>query len=83
MLTALPPSGALHADHMPGHSGSIYGPRNGSGSTIYGTPPNAASNPWNQPRKPDLEHKWDRAPGTSPWTQPRKPDLEPWGKPKY
>ena len=76
------PATAL-ADHYPGHSGSIYGPRNGTGTHYYPSQPNSGSDPWNQPRKPDVQHQWDRPPGTNPWNQPRQPDLNPWGKPKY
>ncbi|MFO0987021.1 MAG: hypothetical protein U1F37_06595 [Alphaproteobacteria bacterium] len=71
------------ADHYPGHSGSIYGPRSGTGTNYYDRQPNSGSDPWNQPRRPTLEHQWEQPRGTNPWDQPRKPDLTPWGKPKY
>ena len=71
------------ADHYYGHSGSIYGPRNGTGSNYYSTQPNSGSDPWNQPRRPSVQHQWDQPRGTNTWEQPRKPDLSPWGKPKY
>lgn len=74
---------AAFADHYPGHSGSIYGPRNGTGTNFYPSQPNSGSNPWNQPREPRLQPQWQQAPGTNPWDQPRKPELNPWGKPKY
>lgn len=76
--------GAATADHYPGHSGSVYGPRSGSGSNYYPTQPDSGSDPWNQPRRPSLDHRWEQPrSGTTPWDQPRKPDLYPWGKPKY
>ena len=71
------------ADHYPGHNGSIYGPRNGTGSNYYPSQPNSGSDPWNQPRRPTVEHQWDQPRGTNTWEQPRKPDVYPWGKPKY
>lgn len=71
------------ADHIPGHYGSIYGPRNGTGTNYYGTQPNSGSDAWNQPRRPTVEHQWQQPRGTNTWEQPRKPDLDPWGKPKY
>ena len=76
------PASAL-ADHYPGHSGNIYGPRNGTGSNFHSSQPNSGSDAWNQPRRPSVQHQWDRPPGLDPWNQPRKPDLQPWGKPKY
>ncbi len=71
------------ADHYPGHSGSIYGPRSGTGTNYYDKQPNSGSDPWNQPRRPSIQHQWDQPRGTNPWDQPKKPDLTPWGKPKY
>lgn len=81
-LALLHPSMAM-AYHYPGHSGSIYGPKNGTGSNYYQTQPNSGSDPWNQPRRPTVQNQWDQPRGTNPWEQPRKPDLHPWGKPKY
>ena len=74
---------AVLADHYPGHSGSIYGPRNGTGTNFYPRQPNSGSERWNQPRQPSVQHQWDRPPGTNAWEQPQKPNLNPWGKPKY
>lgn len=74
---------ATLADHYPGHHGSIYGPRTGTGSNYHPPQPNSGSDPWNQPRQPTVQPQWDRPPGTNPWNQPRQPDLHPWGKPKY
>lgn len=71
------------ADHYPGHSGSIYGPRSGTGSNYHPPQPNSGSDAWNQPRRPTVEHQWNRPSGIDPWNQPRKPNLDPWGKPKY
>lgn len=71
------------ADHYPGHSGSIYGPRSGTGTNYYDRQPNSGSDPWNQPRRPTVQPQWDQPRGTNPWQQPRQPDLYPWGKPKY
>lgn len=71
------------ADHYPGHHGSIYGPKSGTGTNYYPRQPNSGSDAWNQPRQPSVQHQWDKSPGTNPWTQPRQPDLQPWGKPKY
>lgn len=71
------------ADHYPGHSGSIYGPKSGTGTNYYDRQPNSGSDPWNQPRRPTIEHRWDQPRGTNPWDQPKKPDLTPWGKAKY
>ena len=76
------PAAAL-ADHYPGHSGNIYGPKNGTGSNFYQAQPNSGSDTWNQPRRPTIQHQWDQPRGTNVWEQPRKPDLHPWGKPKY
>ena len=81
LALALP--GAALGDHYPGHSGSVYGPRKGTGSNYYSTQPNSGSDPWNQPRRPSVQHQWDQPRGTNTWEQPRKPDLYPWGKPKY
>ena len=80
---ALAAPGAALADHYPGHSGSIYGPRSGTGSSYYDRQPNSGSDSWNQPRRPTIQNQWDQPRGTNPWEQPRKPDLHPWGKPKY
>jgi hypothetical protein len=71
------------ADHYPGHSGSIYGPKRGTGTNYYDRQPNSGSDPWNQPRRPTIQNQWDQPRGTNPWNQPKKPDLHPWGKPKY
>jgi hypothetical protein len=72
------------ADHYPGHYGSIYGPRSGTGTNYYDRQPNSGSDPWNQPRRPIIEHQWQQPRGgINTWEQPRKPDLDPWGKPKY
>ena len=71
------------ADHYPGHSGSIYGRRNGTGTSYYDKQPSSGSDPWNQPRRPSVQHQWNQPRGTNPWEQPRKPDLYPWGKPKH
>jgi hypothetical protein len=71
------------ANHYPGHPGSIYGSRNGTGSNFYPSQPGSGSDAWNQPRRPSLQYQWSQPPGTNAWEQPRKPDLYPWGKPKY
>lgn len=75
--------GIAAADHYPGHHGNIYGPRNGTGSNYHPSQPNSGSDAWNQPRRPTVEHQWDRPRGTDPWNQPRNPNLDTWGKPKY
>jgi len=80
---AIAAPGAALADHYPGHSGSIYGPRSGTGTNYYDKQPNSSSDAWNQPRRPTIQHQWDQPRGTNPWDQPKKPDLYPWGKPKY
>ena len=82
IATVAAPGVAL-ADHYPGHYGSIYGPKTGTGSNYYQPQPNSGSDPWNQPRRPAVQHQWDQPRGTNVWEQPRKPDLHPWGKPKY
>lgn len=83
LIGALALSDAALADHYPGHSGSIYGPKNGTGSNFYPSQPNSGSDAWNQPRHPSVQHQWDQPRGTNAWEQPKKPDLHPWGKPKY
>lgn len=83
-LPAIIMSGAALADHYRGHSGSIYGSKKGTGSNYYQTQPNSGSDPWNQPRRPSVQHQWDQPKGgTNPWDQPKKPELYPRGKPKY
>ncbi|HEY7609589.1 MAG TPA: hypothetical protein VIF14_10195 [Alphaproteobacteria bacterium] len=82
-LLAVAVPGPARADHYYGHHGSIYGPRNGTGSNFYDRQPNSGSDPWHQPRRPTIQNQWDQPRGTNPREQPRKPDLYPWGKPKY
>jgi hypothetical protein len=76
-------AGPALADHHSGHSGSVYGPRSGTGTNYGDRPPNFGGDPWNQPRRPSIGHQWDRPRGTNPWDKPRKPDLHAWGNPKY
>ncbi len=83
ILAASAISAPALADHYPGHSGSIYGPRNGTGTNFYDRQPNSGSDAWNQPRRPALGNQLDQPRGTNTWEQPRKPDFYPWGKPKY
>jgi len=75
---------AARADHLPGHSGSIFGPRNGTGTNFHPRQPHANPNPYDLPRRPDPAPEMRQyVPPNHPWNQPRKPDLYPWGKPKY
>ncbi len=77
-------AGLAAAQNYPGSGSNVYGPRNGTGTNFYQAPPSGSLDPWNQPRRPTLEHRWQQPQGvTDPWNQPRKPDLNPWGKPKY
>ncbi len=82
-VLSLAAPGVAFADHYPGHHGSIYGPKSGTGTNFYDRQPNSGSDPRNQPRRPSVQHQWDQPRGTNTWEQPRKPDLYPWGKPKY